>query len=186
METGQKISFRVFLKFFLGIILCFLVRLIPFRAPNVEPILATLMPFSKAYGAVVGFSFAVLSILLYDAVTHTLGMQTFFTVAAYGIIGLWSANYFRKHKASKWGYVRFAIMGTLFFDAFTGLTVGPIFFHQSFLGSLLGQIPFTTLHLLGNIVFAFVLSPAIYNSLIRKKKEEKSEVLINILQPKII
>ena len=166
MEIDKKKYFKIAL----GIVLCLLVRLIPFRAPNVEPILATLMPFSKAYGAFFGFSFAVLSILLYDVVTGTLGMQTFFTVTAYGILGLWSASYFKKHQASKWGYVRFAIMGTLFFDAFTGLTVGPIFFHQSFLGSLFGQIPFTALHLLGNVIFAFALSPVIYNFLIKKKK----------------
>ncbi len=142
-------------------------RLIPFRAPNVEPILATLMPLSKASGALASFSFAVLSILLYDAITHTLGVQTFFTTLAYGTISLWSVYYFSKHKANTWGYVRFAIWGTLFFDALTGLTVGPIFFHQSFLGSLVGQIPFTMLHLIGNITFAIILSPIIYNFLIK-------------------
>jgi len=155
-----------YFKFALGLILCLLVRLIPFRAPNVEPILATTMPFGKAYGALAGFSFAILSILLYDLLTGTLGMQTFFTAGAYGIIGLWSGIYFKKYNGNAWSYVRFAIIGTLFFDALTGLTVGPIFFHQSFFGSLIGQIPFTALHLTGNIVFAFVLSPVIYNFLI--------------------
>ena len=174
-----------YFKFSLALVLCLLVRLVPFRVPNVEPILATTMPFSKAYGAFVGFSFVVLSILLYDVATGTLGIQTFFTTIAYGIVGLWSASYFKKHKANRWSYVRFAIMGTLFFDAFTGLTVGPIFFHQSFLGSLVGQIPFTALHLLGNTIFAFSLSPAIYNFLIRKKKKEKLS-FINILHPKTI
>ena len=163
MQTNRKNYF----KFSLALVLCLLVRLIPFRAPNVEPILATVMPFSKAYGALTGFSFAVLSILLYDVITGTLGIQTFFTTFAYGIIGLWSAHYFKKNQANKWSYVRFAIFGTLFFDVFTGLTVGPIFFQQSFLGSLMGQIPFTVLHLIGNVTFAIILSPVIYNFLIR-------------------
>ena len=180
MQTDKKNYF----KFSLALILCLLVRLIPFRAPNVEPILATTMPFSKAYGVFVGFSFAVLSILLYDVLTGTLGVQTFFTVGAYGIIGLWAGSYF-KRKTSTWNYVRFAIFGTLFFDALTGLTVGPIFFHQSFLGSIVGQIPFTALHLIGNIVFAFVLSPTIYNFLIKKKKGEIITTM-SILNPKII
>lgn len=168
-----------YFKFSFALVLCLLVRLIPFRAPNVEPILATMMPFSKAYGAFVGFSFAVLSILFYDLLTGTIGMQTFFTVGAYGILGLWSAFYFQKHKGSRGDYVRFAIFGTLFFDAFTGLTVGPIFFHQSFMQSLMGQIPFTVLHLIGNIIFASILSPAIYKNLI-KKKEKNSLSPINI------
>ncbi|MFA6353327.1 MAG: hypothetical protein WCW93_00085 [Candidatus Paceibacterota bacterium] len=165
MDANEKNYF----KFTAALILCLLIRLIPFRAPNIEPILATLMPFSKVYGAFVGFFFAVLSILLYDVITGTLGIQTFFTTLAYGIIGFWSANYFTKNKADKWGYVRFAILGTLFFDAFTGLTVGPMFFHQSFIGSLIGQIPFTFFHLLGNVVLAYTLSPVIYNFLIKKK-----------------
>jgi len=155
-----------------------------------------MMPFSKAYGAFVGFSFAVLSILLYDVATSTLGVQTFFTVGAYGVLGLLSASYFKQNKparphnegaggTNKWSYVRFAIFGTLFFDAFTGLTIGPIFFHQSFIQSLMGQIPFTTLHLMGNVIFAFFLSPMIYKNLIKKK--EKSFLLpINILNPKTI
>jgi len=161
------------------------VRLIPFRAPNVEPILATTMPFSRAYGALTGFSFAVLSILLYDIITHTLGVQTLFTAGAYGVLGLWAAYYFKKNKEKKWGYVSFAVIGTLFFDAVTGLTVGPIFFHQSFMQSLIGQIPFTALHLISNVAFALILSPAIYNLLVRKKNP-KIISSINILNPKTI
>ncbi len=191
METSKKNYF----KFSVGLILCLLVRLIPFRAPNVEPIMATTMPFSRAYGAFAGASFAVLSILLYDIATRTLGVQTFFTILAYGIVGVWSASYFSAKGGSAsggkndnnnvWGYVRFAIIGTLFFDAVTGLTVGPLFFHQSFFQSLIGQIPFTALHLIGNVVLAFILSPAIYKILI-KKKEKESSSFIGIINPKII
>jgi uncharacterized membrane protein len=155
------------------------------RAPNVEPILATMMPMSKAYGALSGFSFAVLSVLLYDLMTGTLGIQTFFTASAYGVLGLWATSYLNKNKDNKWSYVNFAIIGTLFFDALTGLTVGPLFFHQSFTTSLIGQIPFTALHLFGNIIFALILSPAIYKILI-KKPDKKFTHFIKILNPKII
>lgn len=181
MEMDRKNYF----KFAFGLILCLLVRLIPFRVPNIEPLLATMMPFSKVYGAFVGFSFVVLSILFYDVLTGTLGLQTFFTAGAYGVLGFWSARYFKKNKATVWSFVRFAIIGTLFFDAVTGLTVGPLFFHQSFIGSLVGQIPFTALHLTGNIIFAFTLSPALYNFLIRKKKI-KTVSIVDALNPKII
>jgi len=187
MDTNKKNYF----KFTLILFLCLLARLIPFRAPNVEPVLASMMPFSRAYGAFVGFSFAVLSILFYDVMTGTLGIQTFFTAGAYGILGLWAAYYFSAKDASpggkndRWNYVRFAIWGTLFYDAITGLTIGPIFFHQSFFQTFIGQIPFTMLHLAGNITFAFILSPVIYNFVIKKKKKEKLTP-INILNPKII
>lgn len=179
MNANRKNYFR----FAVGLVLCLLVRLIPLRAPNVEPIFATMMPMSKAYGSLMSFSFAVSSILLYDTITNTLGVQTFFTAGAFGILSLWATRYFNKNKANKWDYVRFAIIGTLFFDALTGLTVGPIFFHQSFFSSVVGQIPFTALHLVSNIAFAFILSPAIYNFFVRKR-EEKILPIISILNPK--
>src|SRR3989338_8677716 len=140
METGKKNYKANYLKFSLALILCLIVRLIPFRAPNVEPILGAMMPVSRAYGAFLGFSFAVLSILLYDIISGTLGVQTFFTTFAYGALGLWAASYFKKDKLvrkedgeNKWSYVRFAVIGTLFFDAVTGLTVGPLFYDQPFI-----------------------------------------------------
>src|SRR3989344_391718 len=171
----MKINTKNYFKFFLALVVCLSVRLLPFRAPNVEPILATLMPIGRAYGALAGLAFAVLSILLYDVVT--------------GTIGLWAAHYFKNKKANKWSYVRFAIVGTFIYDALTGFTVGPLFFHQTFWGSLVGQIPFTMLHLLGNTVFAFILSPAIYDSLIKQRPRDlaqESSPLINPLQPKTI
>lgn len=179
MESGQK----NYSKFSLALVLCLLVRLIPFRAPNIEPILATIMPTSRAYGAFSGFSFAILSVLLYDILTGTLGMQTFFTAGAFGVLGLWSASYFKSRAANKSNFVRFAIMGTLFFDITTGLVVGPMFFNQTFISALTGQIPFTALHLAGNIAFALILSPAIYRFMIKKRKRETKASSINILNP---
>jgi len=72
-------------------------------------------------------------------------------------------------------YVRFAIYGTLFFDAVTGLTVGPIFFHQFIYRILVGQIPFTALHLLGNVTLAALLSPGIYN-FFNSEKEKRIRI----------
>ena len=172
-------------KFSFLLISCLFFRLLPFRAPNIEPITAAIMPLSGAYGKFVGIIFAILSVVLFDFLTGTLGVQTFFTAGAFGVLGLWSASYFKKRKGTTMNYVRFAIVGTLFFDVVTGLTVGPIFFHQSFFASFVGQIPFTALHLLGNIVFAAILAPGIYNFLI-KKKTKKSPIPIHILNPKTI
>ena len=149
------------------------------------------MPVGRTYGAFAGFLFSFLSILLYDIATHTLGVRTIFTAGAYGVVGLASVYYFKNREVKTIDYVRFAIYGTLFFDIVTGLTVGPIFFHQSFIGSLVGQIPFTALHLLGNVILSACLSPGLYHFLIRKKKfmvstSNQKEPTINILNPKII
>lgn len=181
MERERKNYFKIGL----ALVACLLVRLIPVRVPNIEPILATAMPFSKAYGKFIGFSFGFFSILLYDLATGTLGVRTIFTAGAYGLIGLWSAYYFEQKQASAANFARFAVMSTIVYDILTGLTVGPIFFGQSFFGSIIGQIPFTALHLLGNITFAIILSPAIYRLLIKKKKQESAESITN-LAPKLI
>ena len=179
MDTYAKNWF----KFILGFIACLLIRLIPFRPPNIEPILATQMPFSKAFGALAGFVFAFLNMALYDFITGKVGVWTLVTAGTYGILGLLSAYYFKKRAMERLNYVKFAIFGTLFFDAVTGLSIGPLFFHQSFVQALVGQIPFTALHLVGNISFAIVLSPLIYRFIIENKKFE-TESILRIFNPK--
>lgn len=179
METYKKNWF----KFVLGFVACLLIRLIPFRPPNIEPILATQMPFSKAYGAYAGFIFAFLSIVFYDLVTGMLGVWTLLTAGTYGVLGFWAFYFFKKIEPRRWDYVKFAVIGTLFFDAVTGLSIGPLFFQQSFMSALVGQIPFTIWHLVGNVAFSFILSPAIYKSVIENKKLENFSI-INIFHPK--
>lgn len=150
------------LKFLIGWTAVFLFRLIPFRPPNVEPLMATLMPFSKRYGALGSFAFAFFGIVLYDAVTSGWGSWTWVTAIAYGLLGIAAHYYFKNRAPSRLNFVGFGVIATLVYDAATGLTIGPIFNGQSFSVALAGQIPFTILHLLGTVVFAAVLSPAIY------------------------
>lgn len=135
-----------------------LFRFLPFRPPNVELILASQMPVAKIYGKLSGFLFGAFGVLAFDLLTGTLGPWSLITAPAYGVLGLIAGWYFR-NRSGRRHYVYFAIVGTLFYDAVTGLTIGPLFFGQSFLLALLGQIPFTLMHLLGNTAFAFVLSP---------------------------
>lgn len=149
------------IRFSVGWILCFLVRLLPFRPPNIEPVLAFQMPFAKNFGYLPGFVFAFFNIILYDLLTAGLGPWTFITAVAYGLIGIWAARFFRRRTGTRIQYASFAIWSTLFYDAATGLTLGPIFFGQSFLAALVGQVPFTALHLLGNVGFALILSPLV-------------------------
>ena len=178
MATSQKNWF----KFTLGIIFCFLFRLLPFRPPNVEPILATQMPFSRAYGALAAFFFGVSSVLIYDVLTGTLGLWTFLTAGAYGALGLFAFYFFKKKEPSRRDYALFAVIGTLFFDAVTGLTIGPLLFHQSLLGAFAGQIPFTFWHLLGNVGFSIIVSPAIYK-VVKENKKSPTVSPINIFKP---
>lgn len=147
-------------KYILGFVGVLLIRLIPFRAPNIEPILAAQMPFTRVYGSLASFSFGFLSIIVYDLLTSGVGSWTIVTAFAYGFLGL-GASYFFKSRSGWKNYAIYAVIATILYDAATGLTIGPIFFDQPFIAALIGQIPFTALHLLGNVSFAIILSPVI-------------------------
>jgi uncharacterized membrane protein len=162
------------LKFTFGFIICLFIRLLPFRPPNIEPILAMQMPFSKKYGALGGFAFAFVSMILYDVLTNRVGLWTLITASVYGFLALFATYFFQNKEMTGLNFAKFAVFGTLFFDALTGLSIGPIFFGQSLSSALIGQIPFTLMHLLGNVTFAFVLSPLIYKYIIENKKPEFS------------
>lgn len=170
-------------KFALGFVVCLLIRLIPFRPPNIEPIMAAAMPFSRAYGKGAGFFFAFGSMILFDLIVGKVGIWTFITATAYGLVGLGAAYYFKNKKNTAWNYAKFAVISTILFDVVTGLTIGPIFFGQPFVAAVIGQVPFTALHLLGNVSFAVILSPALYTFVIQNKKLESPHLFIN-LKPK--
>ncbi len=146
------------LKILIVFIGCLLFRLIPFRAPNLEPIMASVMPISRKYGAMLGFFFAFSGMVLYDIITGHVGLWTWTTSIAYGIIGAGSAFYFQKFKAKAVNFVIFASLGTIFFDIVTGILFAPAF-GQSMWSATIMQVPFTLLHLAGDIGFALTLSP---------------------------
>ena len=171
----MKLSFTTgWLKFAIGWSAVFLFRLIPFRLPNVEPLLATVMPFSKRFGPLGSFLFGFMGIALFDAVTSGWGIWTLVTALAYGSVGLAAHFFFKNRSASVKNFLRFGVVGTLFYDAVTGLTIGPIFAGQPFMLALTGQIPFTLLHLLGTVVFSTVLSPVFYKWVVQNEVLEVS------------
>lgn len=163
---------RHWIKYGVALAVCLSLRLIPWRVPNVEPILATTMPFSEQLGPVAGFLFAVLSIVLYDTLTHGLSVWTVIIAGTYGAVAMLGWVFLRKNRGRVWGYFLYSIVGTLFFDAVTGLGIGPLFFGQPFREALLGQIPFTMYHLMGNMFLSLTLSPAVYQWIVVNKKLE--------------
>lgn len=145
--------------------------LLPVRAPNVEPLLAALMPLGKRAGALVGVGFAVSSILVYDALTVGWGSWTWAAAGAYALVALAASLYFHYAPGTRAHFVGFGIVATLAYDALTGLTVGPFIFGQPFALALAGQVPFTLLHLAGTTLFALVLSPILDTALAAKQQE---------------
>ncbi|MGM5485018.1 MAG: DUF6580 family putative transport protein [Nanobdellota archaeon] len=150
----------MWIKYLIGIATVFFFRLMP-HPPNVEPIMATMMPFAKRWGKYAAMIFTSVSIILFDLLTGTIGEWTLMTVLSYAIIGL-AAGYFFNKRSKIIHYVGFSFVATLFYDAVTGIGTGVLFFGQGFMETLLMQIPFTLYHLAGNVVLAAVVSPLLY------------------------
>lgn len=170
MTTNKEKSSFDLIKMIVGWVLTFILRLIPFRPPNIEPILAVQMPFTKKFGFLAGFLFAFLNMVLFDLVTGKIGLWTLLTASAYGLLALFSHWYFKNRKSTSLNFALHAVYATLIFDTLTGLTIGPLFFGQSFISALSGQFIFTVYHLLGNVTLAFVFSPLIYRFLVTNPK----------------
>src|SRR3989344_8119992 len=169
------------LKFVIGWAAVFLFRLIPFRPPNLEPMLATVMPFSKRFGLLGSFSFGFFGIVLFDAVTSGWGMWTAVTSLCYGSLGVGSDYFFRNREASVKSFLLFGVPGTILYDAVT-MMIGPIFSNQSFVVAFVGQIPFTLMHILGTVVFATILSPALYRWVVQSEALELSFIVPNVMR----
>ena len=174
------IAKKNWIKYAIGLVACFAIRLIPFRPPNIEPVMTANMPFSKRFGYFGGFIFGFLSILLFDVFTGKLGMWTWITAVAYGLVGIGAAWFFKNRKSSSKNYAVYAVIGTLFYDAATGLTTGPLLFSQPFIEALTGQIPFTLMHLAGNLAFSITLSPLLYKWVVENQNLETDAVVLKI------
>ena len=161
------------LKFVIGWAAVFLFRLIPFRPPNFEPMLATVMPFSKRYGIVGSFLFGFLGIVLYDAITSGWGTWTAITAVCYGLLGVAAHLFFKNRDASVKNFLLFGIPATVAYDAVT-MMIGPLFMQQPLMAALIGQISFTLMHLTGTTVFSVLLSPALYRWVIENERFEFS------------
>lgn len=168
-------------KFIIGWTVCFAIRLIPFRPPNVEPIMTTQMPFAKQYGWFGGFMFGFLSIVLFDSVTSGIGVWTWVTAVTYGLVGVGAYAFFKNRESKALHYLVYGVIGTIVYDAITGLGIGTVFFHMPLTQALIGQIPFTAMHLAGNVVFSLLLSPAIYTWVVKNEQLEWSAILARLV-----
>jgi len=120
--------------------------------------------------------FGFVGVISYDLITRTLGIWSIFTVGSYALLGLLAGIYFKKRNKIR-HYVGFSIFGTLVFDAITGFGTGMIAFKQPFMMTLMGQIPFTIYHLMGNVLLAGVVSPLLYKWVVDNKELEVQPVL---------
>jgi hypothetical protein len=163
------------LKYTLGLLICIGIRLIP-RPPNVEPIMATAMPFSKGYGWLKGMLFSMSAIILYDLITHTQGTWSFVTAGTYGLLSIGAYYFLRNRENTIKNYVYYAIAATLFYDLITGVAMGHLIFKMPLAMVVVGQIPFTLLHLSSSILTA-AASPYIFKWIVANPDLSLEKVL---------
>ncbi|MFH1106429.1 MAG: hypothetical protein V1787_00885 [Candidatus Micrarchaeota archaeon] len=147
-------------KYFLGLVATVLFRVIPMPLPNLEPIMATALPFAKRMGPVAGAAFAFVALASWDLISGRLGLWTLYAGATYAVIGYGAGKFFASRKLNLKNRVGFAAGATVIFDAATALVFGWQF-GQPLSVTVAGQVPFTAYHLLGNVLGAAILTPAI-------------------------
>lgn len=170
---------RGFVKYIIGLITVIGLRLIP-HPPNIEPIMSTTMPYAKKWRWLGGFIFAMLSVLIYDVITGTLGKWSFFTAGMFGLIGIAAGLFFSRKESSIKNYIIFAVIATIVYDAVTGIGMGVLIFNMPLSVTVIGQIPFTLMHLAGNIVLGAIVSPLLYRWVVDNKNLETESVLARI------
>ncbi len=166
----QFVKFRDAAKIVSGLVLCIAARLALMPLPNVEPIMGVMLPYAKKYGAAVGALFALLALASIDFVTGRVGLWTLYCGFAYAALGFAAGKYLPKHALSRWRFAGFAAVGVVAYDAVTALAFG-LQFGQPLWATALAQIPFTAMHLLGGVGFAFIASPLLSRYFVEAETE---------------
>ncbi len=166
-------------KYTIGLGIALILRFIP-HPPNVEPIMSTMMPFSKKWGWIGGVLFTIIVMLSFDLISGTLGVWSLVTIPTYALIALAASFYLKKKENKIRYYVGFSVVATIVYDAITGIGTGMLFFHQTFMATFLGQIPFTLYHLAGNVVLGAIVSPVLFRWVMDNPKLETSVVMAKV------
>jgi len=106
--------------------------------------------------------FPVVAMVSFDLITMKAGIWTVGTALVYGLIGLAFYSYFKgKEKAGLKSYAKASILGVLFFDFVTGPIMSSFIFEIPFQTALIGQIPFTVLHITSALIYTLILAPVL-------------------------
>lgn len=163
-------------KFGLSMVFCNAYRLLRF-IPNNDPIMGCMLPFCREGKWWNSALFAFLTMVSFDIVTAKVGIWTLVTAGTYAAIGILFYWYYRgKAKIGIKTYLGSGIAGVLLFDFITGPIMSSWMFGMTFMEALVGQIPFTILHLISVSAFVLILTPLLDRHLINHPKLEDSNV----------
>ena len=164
-------------KLVLSMVIANAIRLIRI-IPNNDPIMSMALPFSRRSSALTSLLFPLITMASFDIVTNSVGPWTAVTAATYGLIGL-GFHYFLKgrEKAGIKTYLGCGILGVLAFDLVTGVIATPLLFPpMTFMQALVGQIPFTLMHLVTTCGFIIVVTPLLDKQVLLNSRLDDSRV----------
>jgi len=172
------------LKFLLTLAFCNAYRMLRI-IPNNDPIMGVLLPYAKQQKWWVAPLFAFLTMASFDIVTFKVGIWTFVTSSTYAGLGiLFHFCYRRLKKVGLKEYLGSGVVGVLIFDFITGPIMSSWLFHIPFSAALIGQIPFTLLHLASVSAFILILTPLLDTHVVNSASLEDA-ALYNSLKTKL-
>ena len=173
------------IKFLIGILLSNVIRFARF-IPNNDPIMAIMLPYAKSDKKYKAVLFPFITMVSFDLITGMLGIWTLITALTYAGLGLlFTQFFFKEKKISIFKYLKGGIIGVLIFDFITGVIAMPFMFGMSFELALIGQVPFTLMHLLTVGIFIIVITP-LYDKHVIKNISLEDLAFFNKLKQKFV
>ncbi|MFA4946820.1 MAG: hypothetical protein WC607_04785 [Candidatus Micrarchaeia archaeon] len=128
-------------------------------------ITATAAPLlKKKYGFMLGALFYP----VIDLASNAVGIWTVIGMLTWGTMALCFT--WLKPSNNLRSFLGLSVAGTLFFDFVTGPIAFPFLFGGTFFDALIGQIPFTISHVIGNVVVTLLLSPVLFSNVFLNKR----------------
>jgi multisubunit Na+/H+ antiporter MnhG subunit len=126
--------------------------------------------------------FSFITMVSFDLLTGMVGIWTLVTALTYAGLGiLFHQIYKNKKKINLKTYLGSGIIGVLIFDFITGPIMSSWMFQLPFEFALIGQIPFTLLHLVSVSVFIVILTPLLDVHLMNSSHLEDQKVWNKLL-----
>ena len=143
---------------------------------NADPIMGFALTESKKGHPARAFAFPFLNIILIDFLMGFLGVWTIVTSVTYGLIGAVFVPIVRNKKSSLVLYLSMSTVGVLAYDFITGVVMSSVMFSQPFIVSLMGQIPFTLMHVFSAGLMCCVIVPFYDPAVMLEVKEYLSAI----------
>ena len=145
-------------KYIVGFILTHFYRILRVF-PNSDPLMGFILPAAKREKWWKAPLFAFLAMATFDLISGHLGIWTIITSVTYAAIALSYTFLLKGAKPSLSTYIPAGIAGVIAFDTITGPLMSTFLFSQPLWLSVLGQVPFTLMHIVSASFSILLITP---------------------------